>query len=280
MHQARPRQVMQAQGRWPRPRGAGPINVVPRSQEGLRAGVFGRRGAKATPTPTYCNPLHRDRTEAAKYRPTPAEHRDIPNEFEKEPFHLTNGRDSLRDTTTHPFVLTISARIIWRRPHRDRRFARLARLVAQQRQAIGRLTPITSRSVQASAARTFERIVRSGAGFGSANPLFPEPLGAHFAPPLLDTSGWALFAKRRGSPNRAQFLAQRSDSTSGFQRLNAARFCAYKPHLPTFRRFRGSSAVEQSAVNRSVLGSNPSPGATAFSVRPGHIGDGTYLRHG
>src|SRR5262245_40287444 len=46
------------------------------------------------------------------------------------------------------------------------------------------------------------------------------------------------------------------------------------------RLFRGSSAVEQPAVNRLVVGSNPTRGANHLGVRPGDMGDKTYLRHG
>ena len=45
--------------------------------------------------------------------------------------------------------------------------------------------------------------------------------------------------------------------------LGPARPYRYKPRAPkAARSFRGSSAVEQSAVNRSAVGSNPTPGAS------------------
>src|SRR5262245_60207560 len=50
--------------------------------------------------------------------------------------------------------------------------------------------------------------------------------------------------------------------------------------LDDVRLFRGSSAVEQPAVNRLVVGSNPTRGANHSGVRPGEMGDKTYLRHG
>jgi hypothetical protein len=50
--------------------------------------------------------------------------------------------------------------------------------------------------------------------------------------------------------------------------LGATRSYRYNPRaLIGARPFRGSSAVEQSAVNRSVVGSNPTPGATSPTYR-------------